>query len=48
MIPVVTPGEMASVDRRAPEAVEVLIDRAGRAVARQAVAEMGGGTGAGS
>jgi hydroxyethylthiazole kinase-like uncharacterized protein yjeF len=42
MIPVVTPGEMASVDRRAPEAVEVLIDRAGRAVARQAVAEMGG------
>ena len=42
MIPVVTPAEMAAIDEAAPEPVEVLIDRAGRAVARSAVAMMGG------
>ncbi|MCU4184984.1 NAD(P)H-hydrate dehydratase [Acidiferrimicrobium sp. IK] len=38
MIPVVTPEEMAGVDRSAPEPVEVLIGRAGAAVARAALA----------
>ena len=42
MIPVVTPEEMGAVDRAAPEPVEVLIERAGAAVARAAVALMGG------
>ena len=42
MIPVVTPEEMASVDRRAPLPVDVLIGRAGRAVARRAIEVMGG------
>ena len=42
MIPVVTPAEMAAIDEAAPEPVEVLIDRAGRVVARSAVAMMGG------
>ena len=36
MIPVLTPDEMAGVDRQAPEAVEVLVGRAGAAVARRA------------
>ena len=42
MIPVLTPEEMKAVDRSAPEPVEVLVDRAGSAVARAAVAMMGG------
>ena len=37
MIPVVTPEEMKAADRDAPEPVEVLIERAGAAVARTAV-----------
>lgn len=45
MRPVVTPEEMAEVDRRAPEPVDVLIGRAGHAVARKALAMMGGGYG---
>lgn len=36
MIPVLTPEEMAGVDRSATEAVEVLVGRAGAAVARAA------------
>lgn len=43
MLPIVTPDEMRAVDAAAPEPVEVLIERAGRAVAR-AAAEMLGGT----
>jgi NAD(P)H-hydrate epimerase len=42
VIPVVTPEEMASVDRRAREPVEVLVARAGRAVARRAATVLGG------
>src|SRR6476646_9289868 len=42
MIPVVTPAEMAAIDAAAPEPVEVLIERAGAAVARAAVRLMGG------
>lgn len=42
MIPVVTPSEMAEVDAAAPDPVEVLIERAGAAVARLAVSMMGG------
>ena len=42
MIPVVTPDEMASIDADAPEPVEVLIGRAGAAVARAASAMLGG------
>ena len=42
MRPVVTPGEMAAIDEAAPEPVGVLIERAGAAVARAAVEEMGG------
>jgi hydroxyethylthiazole kinase-like uncharacterized protein yjeF len=42
VIPVVTPEEMASVDRRATEPVDVLIARAGRAVAVEAGALLGG------
>ena len=38
MIPVVTPEEMAGVDRSAPEPVEILVARAGAAVATRAVA----------
>lgn len=37
MIPVVTPSEMGEVDRAAPEPVEVLVARAGRAVAAAAM-----------
>lgn len=37
MIPVLTPEEMAAVDAAAPEPVEVLIGRAGAAVAREAL-----------
>lgn len=36
MIPVLTPAEMAEVDRKAPEAVDLLIERAGSAVANAA------------
>ncbi|MCU0270110.1 MAG: NAD(P)H-hydrate dehydratase [Acidimicrobiales bacterium] len=42
MIPVLTPEEMGAVDRAAPEPVEVLIGRAGGAVARAAVRLLGG------
>ena len=37
MIPVVTPARMAEIDAAAPEPTEVLIERAGAAVARAAV-----------
>ena len=42
MIPVVTPSEMNAIDAAAPEPVEVLIARAGAAVARHAVDLLGG------
>lgn len=42
MIPVLTPEEMKAVDRAAPETVETLVERAGGAVARAAVAMLGG------
>ena len=42
MVPVVTPVEMAAIDAAAAEPVEVLIDRAGAAVARAARAMLGG------
>ncbi len=42
MLPVLTPDEMAAVDAAAPEPVEVLIGRAGAAVAREAVDMLGG------
>ena len=42
MIPVLTPEEMGAVDRAAPEPVEVLIGRAGAAVARAAIGLLGG------
>jgi hydroxyethylthiazole kinase-like uncharacterized protein yjeF len=42
VLPVVTPEEMASIDAAAPEPVEVLIQRAGAAVARTAVRMLGG------
>ncbi len=42
MIPVVTPEEMGAIDAAAPEPVEVLIGRAGGAVARAAVRMLGG------
>ncbi|MGH9126861.1 MAG: NAD(P)H-hydrate epimerase, partial [Acidimicrobiales bacterium] len=45
MIPVVTGAEMKSVDAAATEAVEVLIGRAGRAVARAALDLLGGAYG---
>jgi ADP-dependent NAD(P)H-hydrate dehydratase / NAD(P)H-hydrate epimerase len=45
VIPVVTPDEMARIDATAPEPVGVLIDRAGAAVARTALAMLGGGYG---
>jgi NAD(P)H-hydrate epimerase len=45
MIPVLTPDEMSSVDRRAPEPVDVLIGRAGAAVARVARNLLGGAYG---
>ena len=45
MIPVLTPSEMAAVDVAAPEPVEVLIERAGAAVAREALRLLGGGYG---
>ena len=42
MIPITTPEEMRRVDEAAPEPVEVLIDRAGGALARAAVDMLGG------
>ncbi|HUP72727.1 MAG TPA: NAD(P)H-hydrate dehydratase [Acidimicrobiales bacterium] len=45
MIPIVTPDEMAAIDAAATEPVEVLIERAGAAVARHAIALLGGAYG---
>ena len=45
MIPVLTPEEMRAVDRAAPEPVEVLVERAGSAVARVALSMLGGAYG---
>lgn len=45
MIPVLTVEEMQAVDAAAPEPVEVLIDRAGAAVARAALDLLGGAYG---
>ncbi|TFH18761.1 MAG: bifunctional ADP-dependent NAD(P)H-hydrate dehydratase/NAD(P)H-hydrate epimerase, partial [Acidimicrobiales bacterium] len=42
MIPIVTPEEMGEIDAAAPEPVEELIDRAGRATAHEALAMLGG------
>ena len=42
MIPVLTPAEMAGVDRQAPEPVDVLVGRAGAAVARRAARLLNG------
>jgi NAD(P)H-hydrate epimerase len=42
LVPIVTPDEMGAIDREAPEPVEVLIGRAGAAVARAAVRLLGG------
>jgi NAD(P)H-hydrate epimerase len=42
VIPVVTPEEMGAIDAAAPEPVEVLIERAGSAVARAAIEMLGG------
>ncbi len=45
MQPVVTPDEMKAIDEASPEPVEVLIDRAGAAVARAALDMLGGAYG---
>jgi hydroxyethylthiazole kinase-like uncharacterized protein yjeF len=45
VIPVVTPEQMADVDRSAPEPVDVLVERAGFAVARAARRRLGGAYG---
>jgi hydroxyethylthiazole kinase-like uncharacterized protein yjeF len=45
MIPVVTPDEMAAIDAAAPEPVDVLIERAGAAVARHVFDLLGGAYG---
>ncbi|MCP3857079.1 MAG: NAD(P)H-hydrate dehydratase [Actinomycetia bacterium] len=45
MIPIVTPEEMGAIDAAAPTPVEVLIERAGAAVARAALRLLGGGYG---
>ena len=42
MLPVLTPSEMKAVDEAAPEPVEVLIERAGAVLAREALALLGG------
>lgn len=42
MLPVVLPEEMASIDAAAPESLEELIDRAGRAVMSEAFKMLGG------
>jgi NAD(P)H-hydrate epimerase len=43
--PIVTPAEMAAIDAAAPEPVEELIERAGAAVAREALDLLGGAYG---
>ena len=45
LVPIVTPEEMGAIDRAAPEPVEVLIGRAGAAVARAALDLLGGAYG---
>jgi NAD(P)H-hydrate epimerase len=45
VIPVVTPAEMKAIDEAAPEPVEVLVERAGAAVARAALELLGGAYG---
>ncbi|MBI4883498.1 MAG: NAD(P)H-hydrate dehydratase [Actinobacteria bacterium] len=45
MLPIVTPNEMRAVDAAAPESSEVLIARAGAAVARTAIRMLGGSYG---
>lgn len=45
MLPVLTPSQMAVVDAEAPEPIDELIDRAGRAVARIALDMLGGSYG---
>jgi ADP-dependent NAD(P)H-hydrate dehydratase / NAD(P)H-hydrate epimerase len=45
VIPIVTPEEMAAIDKAAPEPVDVLIERAGSAVARAAREMLGGSYG---
>jgi len=45
VIPILTPDEMAAVDAAARAPVEVLIERAGAAVAREALDLLGGGYG---
>jgi ADP-dependent NAD(P)H-hydrate dehydratase / NAD(P)H-hydrate epimerase len=45
VIPIVTPEEMRAIDAAAPEPVEELIDRAGRATARVALEMLGGAYG---
>ncbi|HEY4377962.1 MAG TPA: NAD(P)H-hydrate epimerase, partial [Acidimicrobiales bacterium] len=45
MIPILTPEEMAAVDEGAPEPVDVLIERAGAALAQVVLEELGGGYG---
>ena len=45
MIPIVTPEEMRAIDAAAPEPVDELIDRAGRATARVALGMLGGAYG---
>ena len=45
MIPIVTPAEMVAIDAAAPEPVEVLIQRAGVALANVATQMMGGSYG---
>ena len=45
MLPIVTPAEMAAIDACTTESVETLIDRAARAVAREAIDLLGGSYG---
>ena len=45
VIPVVTPEQMRAIDAAAPEPVDVLVERAGAAVARAALRLMGGAYG---
>ncbi len=41
MIPIVTPAEMAAIDNAAPAPIDVLVERAGAAVAREALRMLG-------
>ncbi|MGD9702743.1 MAG: NAD(P)H-hydrate dehydratase [Acidimicrobiia bacterium] len=45
MLPIVTPAEMREIDAAAAESTEVLVERAGAAVARAALRMLGGGYG---